>query len=57
MKKLFVLLLAAAVAVGASAGVKLTNNTKANVKDLKAMNICCNASLEILICLNLKTRI
>ena len=38
MKKFLVLLIAAAVAVGASAGVKLTNNTKANVKDLKAMN-------------------
>ena len=38
MKKFLVLLIAAAVAVGASAGVKLTNNTKANVKDLKAMD-------------------
>ena len=38
MKKFLVLLIAAAVAAGASAGVKLTNNTKANVKDLKAMN-------------------
>ena len=38
MKKFLVLLIAAAVAVGASAGIKLTNNTKANVKDLKAMN-------------------
>ena len=38
MKKFLVLLIAAAVAAGASAGVKLTNNTKANVKDLKAMD-------------------
>ena len=38
MKKFLVLLIAAAVAAGASAGIKLTNNTKANVKDLKAMN-------------------
>ena len=38
MKKFLVLLIAAAVAAGASAGVKLTNNTKVNVKDLKAMN-------------------
>ena len=37
MKKFLVLLIAAAVAAGASAGVKLTN-AKANVKDLKAMN-------------------
>ena len=38
MKKFFVLLIAAAVAAGASAGVKLTNDFKANVKDLKAMD-------------------
>ena len=38
MKKFLVLLIAAAVAAGASAGVKLTNNTKATVKDLKAMD-------------------
>ena len=38
MKKFLVLLIAAAVAAGASAGIKLTNNTKANVKDLKAMD-------------------
>ena len=39
MKKFFVLLIAAAVAVGASAGVKLTNkDVKANVKEMKAMD-------------------
>ena len=38
MKKFLVLLIASAVAVGASAGVKLTNNTKPNVKDLTAMD-------------------